>query len=457
MKITCKLIIIVIFFFCLGHASLSFADLVLSVNPQDGSNSLRLEQPLSALPTAKQVRVRITSTAGKHYQVFQRMLEPMVNEKGESLDLQAVETATIANSNASGTLYMQNVDHLGLGEQLLYSAGQGGASDAFTIAYSVRPDLLKSAGNFTGRIIYTVRSSEEPSQGQAELNVSLQAASQWKATIEGGRTPDRVRINDTDVTEKTADFVKVSFAGNPGQEVRIYQEMEIIPQNAEGQEFQPGVLMFYGSGRTDGLRAQSVAALGPTRTLIYAGRKPEDNFLVYYLMDPRIIGGQEPGEYKGKLKFEVETDKGREEYFINMECRIQPVFTMDVDVPAQGLSFTHVLAVNPPQDKEVTVTVHTNLHKPYQVVQDLQAPMTNEKGKEIAKEYFTVRVDFPPGQRGQTKFTDFLPVETGDHPVFSSDGKGSPAVFKVTYRLQGYPEMNAGNYLAPVRFSLNQD
>lgn len=457
MRILYKSSSVAVFYFCFSHASLSFAALGLSVNPLDGSNSLRLEQPLSAVQNTKQVRVRITSTNGKQYQVFQRILEPIVNEKGERLNLQAVETATITNSNASGTLYMQNVDHLSLGEQLLYSSGQGGESDALTIAYSVRPDLVKSGGNFLGRIIYTVRSTQEPTQGQAELSVSLQASSQWKATVAGGRTPGQVRVNDTDVTEKTADFVKISFTGNSGREVRIYQEMETIPQNAEGQEFQPGVLMFYGAGQTDGLRATSVSPLAPTRTLVYAGRRSEDNFLLYYLMDPRVLAGQESGEYKGKLKFDVETDKGTQEYFVDMECRIQPVFTMEVDVPAQGVSFTHVLAGNPPQEQGITVTVHTNLHKPYQVVQEMQTPMTNEQGKEIAKEYFTVMVELPAGQRGRTRFADFSPAETGEHPVFSSDGKGSAAAFKVTYRLQGYPGMGSGNFSAPIRFSLNQN
>jgi len=447
---------IAVFFFCVLYAPCSFAALSLSVNPEDGSNSLRLEQPLGVQKT-KQIRVRITSTDGKHYQVFQRLLEPIVNEKGESLDMQAIQTATISNSNASGTLYTQNVDRLSMGDQLLYSSGQGGESDGFTVAYSVQPGYPKAAGNFMGRLIFTVRSSEEPSQGQAEVNIYLQSTSQWKADVQGGRSATLVRVNDTDTTEQTADFVKISFAGNSGGEVRIYQELSVVPQNADGQEFQPEGLLFYGSGRTDGLRAQTPAALEANRQLLYSGHNPEDNFLVYYLMDPRLVSLQEPGEYGGKLKYTVETDKGPQEYSIDLQCRIQPVFNMDVSVPPEGVSFPHVLATEPPQEKEVTVTVHSNLHKPYQVVQDLQSLMTNEKGKEIDKEYFTFRVDVPPGQKGKTKYADFAPVAAGEYPIFYSDAKGSPATFKVVYKLQGYNQMNAGNYSAPIRFSLNQN
>jgi hypothetical protein len=91
------------------------------------------------------------------------------------------------------------------------------------------------------------------------------------------------------------------------------------------------------------------------------------------------------------------------------------------------------------------------------VVQELQSPMTNEKGDQIKKEYFTLKVELPAGDKGHTKFSDYLSLETGSYPVFSSDSKGSPATFKVFYRLQGYPQISAGNFSAPIRFSLNQD
>lgn len=120
------------------------------------------------------------------------------------------------------------------------------------------------------------------------------------------------------------------------------------------------------------------------------------------------------------------------------------------------MSFSHVLADNPPQDKEVLVTVSSNLHKPYQVLEDLQTNMTDPQGKEFDSRYFSIQVDIPSGQAGQTKFTEFSPVQTGEYPVFSSDAQGSGASFKLEYRLQGYTQMSAGNYSAPIRLSLNQ-
>jgi hypothetical protein len=115
-----------------------------------------------------------------------------------------------------------------------------------------------------------------------------------------------------------------------------------------------------------------------------------------------------------------------------------------------------VLANTPAQEKEVVVTVQSNLHKPYQVLQDVQTSMTNQQGKEFDNKYFTIEVQIPSGQKGQTDFMEFSPVQTGEYPVFSSDAGGSGATFKVEYRLQGYPQMSPGDFLAPIRFSLNQ-
>ena len=115
-----------------------------------------------------------------------------------------------------------------------------------------------------------------------------------------------------------------------------------------------------------------------------------------------------------------------------------------------------MLANSPPQDIEVKVQVLSNQLKPYQVLQELQTKMTNKQGKEFDNRYFTIQVRIPQDQKGQTNFTEFSSVQTGQYPVFSSDAKGSGATFIVVYRLQGYAHMSSGDFSAPVTLSLNQ-
>ena len=216
------------------------------------------------------------------------------------------------------------------------------------------------------------------------------------------------------------------------------------------------VIQIDAQGQTEGLRSGGLSTLGVGRTLIYSSAKDEDSFLIYFLADADQAAGQDAGNYVGRIKYTVETDHGRQEFPIDIQCSISPVFSMSVTTPAGGVSFSHVLTVNPPQEKEVLVTVISNLHKPYQVFQDLETGMTNNQGKEFDNKYFTVQVQIPPDQKGQTDFTEFTPEQTGEYPVFSSDAGGDGATFKVVYRLQGYLQMSPGEFLAPIRFSLNQ-
>ena len=453
-----KTLVTLVFLLFYFHAGAVFAALNLSVISVDGSTSLRLGRVISGLDNKKQLRVRITATDGVQYQVFQRVAEPIVNEKGESLDLQAIEVATLPNSNGSGTLYLQNVERLGFGEQLVYTSGHGGPSDEFQIAYSVRPDLVNVNGNLAGKIVFTLRPVGAGIPQQVLVNVFLENSSEWKVSVNGGRTPDRVRIKDADTTPEQADFVKIAFSGNSGQEIRIYQETEIVPQNERAEDIGPDVLKFgVDSSRAESVRVDGMAPMGRTRVLLYSGRKAEDAISVYFLTDPTSVERQNAGIYAGKIRYVVERDNVSEPFSIDLECQVAPFFAMDVGLPPEGVRFANILPTNPPTEKEVTVTIRSNIHKAYQVAQSLASLMVNDKGEQIKKEYLTFKIEIPEGQKGHTRYMDFSPVETGEYPIFSSDGEGAAAAFKVIYRLKGYTQMPGGEFTAPIRYSLNQN
>jgi hypothetical protein len=437
-----------------------FAALNLSVISVDGSNSLRLGRVSSGSDNKQQLRVRITATDGAQYQVFQRVIEPIVNERGENLNLQSIETATLPNTNASGTLYLQNAERLGMGEQLVYTSGQGGPSDEFQIAYAVRPELLNVSGNLMGKIVFTLRPIGSGTPQQVLVNMSLEnvADAAWKMAVTGGHTPGMVRVKDADTTPANADFVKLSFSGNAGEDVRIYQEIESPLQDMMAQEIGADVLKFGVDGvSSESIRSSGISSLGRIRVLLYDGRKAEDEVSVYFLVDPELAAQQSAGRYAGKLRYTVERDNSSESFSIDLECQVQSFFVMDLGLPPEGVKFSHVLSTDPPIDKEVMVTVRSNTRKAYQVAQSLSSLMVNDKGEEIKKEYLTFKVEIPKGQKGHTKYTDFSPMETGEYPVFSSDGEGSPVTFKVVYRLKGYAQMSGGEFSAPIRYSLNQN
>ena len=47
-------------------------------------------------------------------------------------------------------------------------------------------------------------------------------------------------------------------------------------------------------------------------------------------MDPEKIDQAEAGTYKGQIKYTVEGVSNHQEFIIDMECVIQPLFTIDV-------------------------------------------------------------------------------------------------------------------------------
>jgi len=446
-----------ILFALMGSFQTCYAAISLSVNPVDGSNTLRFDKtPMAGEENKKEIHIRVSSTNGDRYQVFQRILEPMVDESGNPLNLQAIETETLSNSNSTGTLYLQNSDHLSMSDQLVYSSSQSGQGDGFIIAYAVNQNLINSTGNFRGRLVFSVRGLGNGTDEQTTIDVLIQTASSLKITVRGAHHSNRVRIKATDTTQNNSDNISISFSGNTSRELRIYQEVETYPQNETDQSLGRDVLQLDTEGQSDGLRTSGLQPLGSGRTLIYSSDRVEDSFVIYFLVNTNEVNKQDAGVYKGNINYIVETDGGKQEFPVNIECDIPPVFSVNVTPPPGGVNFTHVLANSPAQDKEVVVSVQSNLHKPYQVLQDLQTNMTNTQGKEFDSKYFTLQVEIPYDQRGRTDFVEFSPVKTGEYPIFSSDGSGKGATFKVVYRLQGYPQMNPGDFSAPIRFSLDQ-
>ena len=426
----------------------------LSVMPSDGSNSLRLKDGSSGFANKQEVRIRVVSTDNKRFQIFQRVAGTLINEKGQSLNLQAIETQSLPNSNSAGTLYLQSPQRLSLSEELLYTSPENAQSDSFILGYGLRPELLNGTGQFRGRIIFTARAAGD-SDSQSAIDVVVDVQSKWSASIKGSRNPQQVQIAGADAAKST-DFVQVSFSGNTGQEVRIYQELNVLPQNESAEALESDAIRMDAAGGHAAVRIPS--QVNPGRTLIYTSRESEDSFQLYYSLDPAKLPQLEPGHYNGRMKYIVESVGGNQQDFeIDLQCQIQPIFSMEIVPPAEGLNFSHVLPQNPPQVKEFEIIVHSNLRRPYQVLHSLQGPMTNEKGKEFDSKYFTFRVDIPSSQKGRTKFNDLSSVQTGEYPVYSSDKNGSPATFKVVYQLQGYPQMNSGEFRVPIRFSLNEN
>ena len=141
---------------------------------------------------------------------------------------------------------------------------------------------------------------------------------------------------------------------------------------------------------------------------------------------------------------------------MGVEVEIKPRLNIEVFLPPQGVRFSNLLPTDPPQIKEVTVKVSSNIGRPYMVMQRVGSALVNPRGEEIEREHFVYKTEWINDAEGRLGASEFRPVGVGETPVFYSDKNGSSAEFKVVYRLGYYPGISAGDYEVPIVFTLGE-
>ncbi len=450
LRVICLIIYITFLGFGTAQAALN-----LNANPADGGNTLRLGRVDDELEVTKAVKLRISSSDGKQYQVFQRLEETLRNERQNTLDHHALKAYAVSGSNSAGTLYAQQNEPLSLTDQLLFTSSPDGQSDTLTIVYAVDPQRLNVSGNFMGRIAYTVRALGGSGQDQVFLNVYLEASGQLKVEITPATSRTGIRLEHTPRSDKDDD-VRVSFSGNGSADIRIYQEVRQFPADDLGQEIDGEVFEFSTASARGEIYHIAPEKAGRKKVLIYKSNENEDDFHVHFGLNHESLAALKAGVYRGKIILTVESSQGTNDFPLDVEIKVDPIFEVSVTLPPGGIKFPRILPSDPPQEHEVTVTVKTNLGKPYMVIHSMATPLINAKGDEIKAGHFMMKMELIGNSSGKISAGDFVPVQTGETPVFMSDAKGSPAEFKVLYRLRSYPDIAAGDYAAPIVFSLGE-
>lgn len=450
----CVTLILVVILPCVAREAR--AALNLSVTPLSGGNDLRFGRVSSQEQVNREVRIRITATDEKQYQVFHRVVDAFLNEQGAPLAADALSTYTLLGSNAAGTLYAQNVERLGPSDQLLYSSSAGGDSDAFTVVYAVDASRINTSGNYLGRIQYIARPIGGSSQDTAILNATLETSGEFKVEVEGSSTGDSVRLNLNNESDREG-YVRIAFQENRENPIRVYQEVEPYLQDELFNEMDPRAVLFVTSGDSPAdLQPRVPTELARRRVAVYSSQQDKDSFRVHFTLDAQAVERQKAGVYKGGLRYIVEAQGRENTYNIQLEVEVEPVFALEVDLPAQGLSFERLLPDSQPVVREVGVTVKTNLGRPYLVMQNVVSPLTNETGDMIPEEYFTLKGELLEGATGKIPATDFQKAPQGEGALFYSDPHGSPSHFRISYRLRPYATMVPGDYTTSIRYSLGE-
>lgn len=448
-----------VFLFFLGVSfffpRLTWARINLSVNPVRGSNSLKWSRLSVDNAENLEVRVRINSSDGKQYQVYQRVVEAIVNERGNSLNFDAIRTYSLRGSNSFGVLYTQTLENLTRSDQLIYSSGGNGDSDSFLMVYQLDKDRLNGGGNYFGKIQYIVRPVGSSSFDERFIDVFIQVESDLKFEIEGSSSKNSVRLSTENQRQKEG-FVKLSFSGNSFENIKIYQELLALPENNFLEPIGRSAIQFKTSGDAKGDEHQSsFINLRPERKLIYSSKENEDSIYVQVELGSDVIE-EKSGLYRGRVNYILETETNTSEKNLDLEVDIGSIFKIDVVFPPGGVNFSKLLPNQPPQYNKVEVNVVSNTGKPYVVTQDVLSGMTNSKGDVIERKYFTIRQELVGDSKGKVKSSEYQPVRAGDTVLYESDSKGSSGKFVVTYRLSPYQNMIAGDYTTSIVYSLGE-
>ncbi|MFH1318513.1 MAG: hypothetical protein ABIH71_05815 [Candidatus Omnitrophota bacterium] len=449
----------------------AWADFDIEVTPEDMSRRINLSSQ-GAVSIGEDrtftVTVKITSDVGEKYEVKQKMIEPLQNEKGVGLNQDAVVFHTLP-TNTSGSLYADGTPiALDVLEQTLYSSSNAGDSDQFIIAYSVvgsQPGRINAAGEFRGSIrYYVVPRGGAGTEDEEIFNVYLNVKeTELKTEIITSSSSTRTLELSTDREEEMKGNVKIELEGMDNENYDVVQIVKENFKDEKGKIISFDNVNFFLSAR-EGLVNYSAFSPLERELVIYSsqGRASIDELTINFAIDDATMGDFDKGEYEGALEYRVKRE-GQIKATIPLDIKIEvaPVFEIEVisEDGAGGRLFFRNLKdkdsyMKKFEEKEVTIKVKTNFRKPYSVIQKLEMPFTNKEGDTIPLELLSLRQEIDKRQNGQILVPNDEPLTLGDMKVFLSDAQGSPSQFKVVYSLKIAPEIRSGDYFTNLSYSL---
>lgn len=428
----------------------------ISISPIHGGNALQLSASDVLSQTGREVRVRVTSTDGIQYQVFQRWIQPLTSSTGRLPGRDLLKFYGLSGSNASGTLYGNMPEYIGMSDQLVYASSANGKSDSFNLVYKVDPDRLNSSGQLMGRLVFMVRPMGSGSQQDAFLDVLIDVDLGFDISIRGERSVQAIRL-DSQYADHGMDQVKFSFKGNAGP-LRIYQELlNPIVSKIDQSELPRGTFQYSAVGRSDGFKFSGKHDLDFNKVLIYESSLQEDQWGMVYELVLNRFSTLKAGTYQGRLRYTIESNNIEKFIDFDIEVDITPIFEISFDFPDGPFDFSKVFPGSGPEERYVVVQVKTNLNQPYSVSQKVLDSLRNQNGEILNHEYFLLKTVANENVSGELKFPEFVPVTaTADQTLFISDRNGSPVAFRVFYRLVPYDDMSPGNYRTEIIYSLGQ-
>lgn len=435
------------------------AVLSLSVTPYEGGYDMRFGKVTYAGERInREIKLRITSDIGKQYRVFQVVSDPLRTDAGQEFPSKNLIVYGIRGTNSFGTLHVEQAFPVDLNRQILYTSSTAGASDSFTLVYSLIPPEQVHPGSYRGRISFVLQPLDS-TQDQVIQTINIfaevdLASSVTVTTPTGGKN---ILLRSDRAEESERNKILVNIAGGVGKQFRIVQSVTEQPFSSDGNRLDWQTVRFIGRGAQKGMLINEATALSARQQIIYTSspRGEADSFEVEYSLAE--MSKQKEGNYRTSLKYYLDGPDAQMRLLetIGLEVEHPRLFELSVTPEnRQGvLRFESLKPKDPPKINEVVVEIKSNIGRRYQVTQNVYSELTDRQGNVIPPGYFTVRTE-SLDTKGNLRFLASEGIKKGNAVLFISDDQGSSDKFKIIYELTIPANVPAGDYSTRISYSL---
>lgn len=435
------------------------AILTLSVTPYEGGYDLRFDKiSYAGERINREIKVRINTDIGKQYRLIQVVSDPLRTDDGQTFPNKNFVVYGLRGTNSFGTLHVEQAFPVNLNRQILYTSNTAGASDSFTLVYSLIPPEQIHPGSYRGRISFVIQPLDSTQDLVSEtINVfaEVDIASSVTVSTATGSKDIVLRSDRSQDSERNKVFVEI--VGGLGKQFRIVQSLSEQPVSAEGNRLDWQAVNFIGRGAQKGMLINEVTTLPRRQQIVYTSspRGEADSFELEYSLGD--LSQQKEGNYRTQIKYFLDGPDASMRLLetVGLEVEHPRVFELLITPENKRgiLRFEGLKPKEPPKTNEVTIEIKSNTGKRYQVTQNVYSDLIDKQGNVIPSGYFTVRTE-SLDTKGKLRFVAGEGVKKGDTILFISDDKGSSDKFKIIYELTIPADVPAGDYSTRIIYAL---
>ncbi|MFC1646409.1 hypothetical protein ACFL2Y_04455 [Candidatus Omnitrophota bacterium] len=454
----------------------------LSVEPYEGGYDLRFGKAgTQDIKIVKELTIRITTTIGKQYRVYQRLEKPLTTPDGVEIDRKNFKMYTLINSNTKGTLERIEEFPVMSSDTVLYTSDTAGDGDSFRVVYTLQPTIDQVQGSYHGRLLFILVPIDSTQDQVVEtLNMYADLTNEGAIEISTESGFKTIRISSGDLDEMTFPqypTVLISVKGNLGSRYRIYQSLgDSLIHASGGERFELSKVTYKVTDSSSGpVTKEGDLSDLRSKALVYASDDlGSSREITIKFVPAKDFAQQNANIYTGVINYSLELDNIRtmvEPGYIDsvdVEFDIEPVFRIvATSIPTDGkialqersavLRFGEVSYKTGAKESKVKIKIESNLDRPYLVTQKITGALQNLEGNRIPKEFFTFELEKVEDTGGKLKLDSETAIDPDkDTTLFISNHSGDSDEFEVTYRLRVTANTRSGDYGTGISYSLSE-